>query len=159
MTKPNENSKIVSQRLLAYMKDNNLSLSALAIKIYGAGPSGQALGIGSLSQLVNGKERIGMVRAQMIRDRIGLDLTDLTAHAARHPRAAIALAAYEDAKKDDLPARREPAQLPRFAVNIGNTGRGSLTLNLMDWPASEILRAINVLVSAGLIDPDAGDRG
>jgi len=163
--KPQPQHALLAQRLRDYMAQHGLTITGLAERIYGRGANGASRGSGGLSLLVRGREGIGPHRAALFKDRIGLDLSEfvtplgrprLDASDAGAGRAERAVAAYAVANgAAPPPLRREAPALPRFALTIAADGRGSLTLNLIDLPAAEVLRALQVLQAAGLIEPGA----
>lgn len=142
--------------------------------VWGRDANGKPRNSGSIHPLMTGTRAVSPYMAKTIRDAVGLDLSAFVKHDARPyapreklpaTRAAAAVAAYER-EKPTLPsstpqviaraagvaawASDAPA---RLAIAITDNGRGNLTFNLVDAPATEVLRALAVLQAAGLAGP------
>jgi hypothetical protein len=164
----------------ALLAERGWSINDCLLHVYGRDRAGKVRGSGSLYPLLRGCRRPGQVMMQTLKDRLGLDLTPWASAygsgtktnpgALPRTRAAAAVAAYQKAAMAEpdivqMPTRprERPAPdawrpTPRLAVTINANGRGSLTFNLHDAPAGEVLRAFSVLQAAGLAHDPAPER-
>jgi hypothetical protein len=151
----------VAERLRAYMRERNLNVTELGALVYGHDDRGKPKGSGSICQLLTGKATLGWHRAELFREKLGLDLIDLVnpmlprrmLNDWREAPASAAVLAYEEANGATM-SSSPPKAPPLFMMQIGADGRGRLALHLMDRPAAEIVRAAQALQAAGLIEPD-----
>lgn len=139
---------------------NQLTIPMLLRRTYGETPSGQSRGAGSVYPLLQGKRRVTARMARML-EKAGLDLWPFVEQSwKRDPPpetpAAAAVAAYEAARPAPRPppaptAAWAPTEtMPRLAMALDDQGRGSLSFNLRNAPADEVLKALSVLQAAGL---------
>jgi hypothetical protein len=144
----------------AFLNERGWTVTTLCERAYGRDDYGKVRGAGSVHPLLYGARRPGPHLTKMLLDGAGLDLTPWaskpgTRKAWPQTRAAAAVAEYEAEQATQAP----PAALtlhvpeieppPRLALVLKGD-RGSLTFNLLDAPASEVLRAFGVLRAAGL---------
>jgi hypothetical protein len=160
-----------------FLNGRGWSLSRLCRELYGVNEGGKTRGAGSVQPIARGARAPGVLLAEAWRERTGLDLTPFAAKAAlggRRPklasvaavtRARAAVAEYERVKSEVVGAPAKPKEAPewqapgpRLAVTLTHDGVGSLTFNLVNAPAAEVMRALGVLQAAGLalqIDEDS----
>lgn len=163
----------VIDALRAEMAKRDLNAYRLGALLFGRAENGNPIRAQYLYDILRGRSRLSDDVRQLLRDKVQIELPAYPPPAAAPAtpvRAAVQL--YERHQQQPLapnqwgrktynppippnpPRQSAPAAPPpRFALVVGQDGRANLTLNILDVAGADALKALQVLLAAGLVAP------
>jgi hypothetical protein len=166
-----------AEAIAAFLTAKGMTKIGFCEAVYGRDEKGRTKGSGNIYPIMNAVFPPGAGIIAKIREKTGLDLSELRARfdaqqtgaapepvkVTKHAKKAMtpvkaALQAFKAAGGEPVsPAPVERRQSnhalpPRLALTIDQDGRAHVTVNLVDVPAEEAIRLVQLLSSAGLIE-------
>jgi len=175
--KPRDDCRPFSEAITALLAAQGMTKFQLCELLYGRDAKGAVKGSANIYPIINSVRPPGAGIIAKIKEKTGLDLSELRAaydaqktgtapepvKATEHAREVMtpvkaAVEAFKAAGGEPVspsPVERRPsnhAPPPRLAMTIDQDGRAHVTVNLVDVPAEEAIRLIQLLSSAGLVE-------
>jgi uncharacterized ferritin-like protein (DUF455 family) len=153
-------NQVLVDKLWSFMETNKLRPMQVCEMLYGRDEKGHVKGSGQFYPLLKGKQRPSAGTVKLMESKLAINLSGVSVGKSGEkaaPRAMTparaAVAAFEASGASQQPTLEPPRRnLPQqLLLSIAQDGRAHLALNLVDIPAEEALRCINVLTSAGLL--------